>query len=218
MSTFEELRTIVQADVDEILARAGEYDSRTRFRMLRAAAEHYPRMKQPIERVKTVWFVQAMLASTEDRQLPAATSSDVATRLASIVESQHEARDARRTALRSLALVFLKTKHLTDSLDATIRAAFMVAVRSRDAHLSEFAGEALSGGGVLARRFPGRTSVLLSVALPVDRVHFSKILEKLRARVTVRRSLKRKVRSSRNAPVRKSQRNGEATRSHRNAD
>lgn len=207
MSTFDELQTVLQADVDEILDRASEYKSRTRFRMLRAAAEHYPRMKQPIDRVKTVWFVQAMLATMEDRQLPPATSSDVAAWLASIAESSQEERDARRGALDSLALVFLKTKQLTDSLDATIRAAFMVAVRSRDAHLSEFASEALSGGGVLARRSPGRTNVLVSVAVPVDRVHFSKILKKLKARV-----------AARNVPVRKSQRHGDAARSRRNAD
>lgn len=172
MSMSEGLRQLLQSDVDDILVRSREYDSRTRFRMIRDAAEEYGTLKEPLARVKAMWIVQAMLASTDDRQLPYATSSNVAPRLASIVESNREQRDARRSALDSLALIFVKTKQLTESLDTTIRLAFLAARKSHDPQLSEFATEALAGEGVLAGRSPREQSANVRDAI-----------ETLRARV-----------------------------------
>lgn len=178
MNTSQELQQLLRSDVDDILARGREYDARARSSMMRAAAVQYGHLKQPIDRVKAIWIVQAMLASMEDRRLSDTASSDVAARLAAIVRSNREERDARRTALDSLALLFIKTKQLTESLDATIRLAFLSAAKSRDPYLSEFAAEALSGEGVLARRSPGRTRIGFT--------HLENYLKKLRARKIVR--------------------------------
>jgi len=193
MSRSEELTALLRIDVDDIQDRIREYDPRTRFRLIRDTAEEYPTLEEPIDRIKAMWIVQATLACTDDRQLPYATSSEIAPRLASIVESKREERDARRSALDALALVFLKTKQLTVSLDETIRLAFMSAVKSRDPQMSEFAGEALSGEGVLAQRAPGRR-VFFSFAQPVNRAHFQNVLAELRERVVARgHTVKRKV-------------------------
>jgi hypothetical protein len=184
MSISEELTELLRIDVDEIAARAREYDSRTRFRVMRDAAEKYDTLKEPIARVKAMWIVQAMLACTEDRQLPSATSSQLAPRLVSVIESKREDREARRSALDALALVFVKTKQLTDTLDATIRLAFISALKSRDSEMSEFASEALSGEGVLAQRSPGRRVVGFGFAQPMNRAHVQDIVKELRNRLT----------------------------------
>lgn len=218
MKVSEELCKVLQSDVDDILDRAREYDSRTRSRMLRAAVMQYTKLK-PLDRVKAVWFVQVMLASTKDRQLPLEISSDLATRLASIAESGQEERDARRSALSSLSLLFLKSKQLTDSLDATIRAAFMTAISSRDPYLRELATEVLSGEGVLAKRSPGQTTIFLSFSHPVDRKRFESVLRELRkiAAGSAPKS-RRKVTQPAKTLLRKSHRGRDVSRpSHKNA-
>ncbi|HYI12449.1 MAG TPA: hypothetical protein VEK57_25570 [Thermoanaerobaculia bacterium] len=176
------MHDLLQNDVDVILERAREFENRGRFHLLRTAAEQYPAFNEPIDRVKAVWLIQALLSDIQDRHLPSRTASDIATRLASIVESSHDERDARRSALDALALVFLKTKQLTAPMDATIRAAFMFALKARDPQLSEFAAEALSGEGVLAQRSPGRTSIYSKFTQPVDRADFDSVIQQLRAR------------------------------------
>src|SRR5688572_30370305 len=136
MNATEQLDQLLQSDVDDILHVATEYDTESRLELLRTVVERYETFRLPIERVKGVWLVQSVLASLEDRQLPSPISTDVATRLASIVESNGAERDARRSALSSLALLVLKAQEVTDLLAATIRGAFALATESGDRALS----------------------------------------------------------------------------------
>jgi hypothetical protein len=152
MSMSEQLKELLHGDVDDIVTRGRAYDSRTRFRVIRYAAEQFATLDKPVDRVKAMWIVQALLSLTDDRQLPYTTSSKLAPRLASIVESKREELDVRRSALDSLALVFVKTKQLTRFLDMTIWMAFVSALDSDDAEMRGFASEALSGGGILTQR------------------------------------------------------------------
>jgi hypothetical protein len=221
MTKTEDLDDLLRTDVDEILDRARDYDSRTRLRLLRAAVEQYDDLETTLARLKAVWLVQAILAEIEDRHLPHSTGADIATRLASIVQSRRDERDARRSALDALALVFLKTKQLTEAMDATIRSAFMSVLKSRDPYLSEFASEALSGEGVLARRSPGRSHVFFSYSQPVDRTHFENVLRQLKARAAAGGGfLKHKFALPAAPRPRKSRRSDNTTspRSHKAAD
>jgi hypothetical protein len=167
MSTTQQLGELLESDADEVLRQSRSFDAATRLRLIRATPQRYSGSSEPSVRVKAVWALQALLASTQDRHLPSSTSFAIATFLAAIATSAREPREARRGALDSLALVFLKSREMTIPLDFVIRSAFTSALKYRDAYMSEFASEALSGEGVLARRSTGR------VPGGVKRLHIS---------------------------------------------
>jgi hypothetical protein len=152
MSGIEDLETLIQQDVDDVLAKATTYPGRKRFRLMRVAAEHYGALATVPERSKTLWALQVLLASTKDRQLPTKTGVEVATTLAAIAKSRVETPEVRHRALDSLALVFVKARSLSEPIDRLIRVAFISASRSDDLYMSEFALDALSEGGLLTRR------------------------------------------------------------------
>jgi|ERR1041385_117612 hypothetical protein len=165
MTATSELRNLLQSDVDEILARSQTYNARERIRLLREAAERFDDAQQTLERAKIAWVIQALLSTLFDRTLPQSTSSQLASRLAMIIERDSEDLYTRRRALDSLGLIFLKAKEITDVLDKTIRSSFVMALSARDEELRDFAAEALSGEGILARRSPGGVGLFLSVPL-----------------------------------------------------
>ena len=185
MSTVDDFETLIQRDADEILTEARLFDGRQRFRLMRVAAESYPGAVSGVERLKIVWVFQALLATTENRRLPIPTGLEVAERLAGITRSRDETLQVRRAALDSLALVFLKTKTLTDQINRIIRDAFTSAFKSNDRYMSEFAAEALSGEGLLASRKPLRDeSILRAFRRKLGRKEIAALAERLSDFVT----------------------------------
>ncbi|HEX7192695.1 MAG TPA: hypothetical protein VF381_14095 [Thermoanaerobaculia bacterium] len=154
MTTISELfERLFKGDADDVLAEARGLDSRTRVFMMQHAIARYPMSTTANERIKTLWALQALLASTEDRNLSTTLSLRVAGMLAKTIRSR-AASELKHRAIDSLALVFTKTKTLSEPLDDLIRTTFASALESNDRYMSELAAEALTGTGLLAQRTP----------------------------------------------------------------
>lgn len=210
MKASEEFEALLHSDADEVLARTTEYDARMRVRLLRTTSAKLEHLNLQRDRAKAVWISQALLSSLDDSSLPYSTGSQLATHLSSIIHASKEDAEIQGSALNSLALIFVKSAQITDSLDATIRMAFLTALKSYDKEIREFASEALSGEGLLARRPAHGITVFLSFSYPPDASASSieALVKQLAAyTISARRVAKRKVvtrRKSTSRPLRHS--------------
>lgn len=147
-----DLDTLLVRDVDDVVDRARILEGKDRTAALREALELLVRSGESLTRLKTLLFIQTLLATAEDGKLASSVADSAANELARVVTSASDANELKRPALDGLALVFLKAKELTYAADTRVRAAFTAAQASPDPYLSGFARHALEEKGVLSRR------------------------------------------------------------------
>jgi len=153
MIATESLREALQWDVDDIAVWARNL---TRPMSERVLSEASCLCLQPGPQIdlKAAWMIQVILAEAAASSLAIDLSASLAEALALIASSARSEHRLRRSALTSLALLYLKTRRLTQPIGFTIREAFLLALQSGDKELHEFASQSLAQGGVLSRRDP----------------------------------------------------------------
>jgi hypothetical protein len=150
--TMTEFERLLDRDVDDLLDYARRLTGRARTAAFGDALSRLEQTKDDGTRIRILRFLQTLLADVPNGRLPASAAEPAAIDLSRIVSSSDEHVEARRAALDTLALLFLKAKELTPLADSRVRAAFHAASNARDAQLNSFARISLSPSGVLARR------------------------------------------------------------------
>jgi hypothetical protein len=160
-----DLDLLVTADVDDVVKRGRSMTGKERTAALRDSLERLAESTEQLERLKVLLFIQSLLAAAQDGKLAASIADPAANELARVITSASDSAELKRPALDSLALVFLKAKELNTNTDVRVRAAFAVARKSPDPHVSEFARRALSSDGVLTRRVVQRQYRYVTVSI-----------------------------------------------------
>jgi hypothetical protein len=115
--TVHDLDALLTQDVDAVADRARTLDGKARTAALRDSLAHLESSTDSLDRLKTLLFVQSVLASFTDGKLSATVADHTANELARIVTSSVEPDALKRPALDGLALLFLKAKELTTAAD-----------------------------------------------------------------------------------------------------
>jgi hypothetical protein len=147
-----ELAELVARDVDDVIERARTLTGRDRTAAFRDALRALDVSVKPIERLKTLRFLQMLLAQWDNARLAVSLADPAAHELSRIVMASPETIEARRAALDALALLFLKAKELTPMADSRVRTAFKDARSTDDDQMRELAIQASAPRGVLSRR------------------------------------------------------------------
>lgn len=153
VSEFERL---MRRDVDDLLDYARHLSGRARTSVFHEALALLNHTSDDGERISILRFLQTLLAGVPNGRLSASAAVPAAMQLSQVVTSADEHIEAKRAALDTLALVFLKAKDLTPLADSRVRKAFVAASHEADSQLSAFARTSLSAGGVLGRRATSR--------------------------------------------------------------
>lgn len=160
-----DLNLLVTDDVDQVVKRGQSLSGKERTAALRDSLGRLGESTEPIERLKILLFMQSLLAGAQDGKLASSIADPTAIELARVVTSTSDSAELKRPALDSLAMVFLKAKELSTNTDVRVRAAFAVARKSADPHISDFARRALSADGLLARRVVRREYRYVTVSI-----------------------------------------------------
>jgi hypothetical protein len=160
-----DLDALLARDIDEVVDSARSLGGKERTAALRGAIGHLEAATGPLDRLKTLLFIQTLLASMADGKLASTVADLAAGELARVVLSASEGDELKRPALDGLALLFMKARELTTSADARVRAAFTAARNFADPRIRDFARGAFRPDGVLAQRVVQRRYRVISVSI-----------------------------------------------------
>jgi len=148
----DELGDLLTRDVDDVVGYARSVGGRERSLALRDSLTRLETSAEPLDRLKVLLFIQALLALAPDGTVASPVAESVALRLARVVVSTTQPDELRQPALDALALLFVKAKELTATADSRLREAFNVAGKSRDPEIRDFARRVSLANAVVAQR------------------------------------------------------------------
>ena len=199
------LKRLMQRDIDDVLDYARRLSGRERTSVFHEALSLLTRTGDDRERITVLRFLQTLVAAVPNGRLPASAGVPAAMQLSEVVMSSDEHIEAKRAALDTLALVFLKAKDLTPLADSRVRKAFVAASHNADSQLRDFARTSLSNGGVLGRRSISSRQKERVIARRMTTAGSAALVAKATATLA-----KRRIRSA----TKRSRRHESQTRSH----
>ena len=146
------LTSWLQKDVDDILSDVRNLSSRERTVLMLEAIKALQVLDVPVRRAKALAIVQEVMAIAENGRLAQPAAERAAVVLTKLSAPQNPSTEERKVAFRALALLFLKARTLTNTIDDAVRRTYRRALHDMDVSFREDANEALSPGGVLGRR------------------------------------------------------------------
>jgi hypothetical protein len=143
---------LLSEDIDDIVRTAEHLTTAQKLAKVRLIALIAPSLGDQLAVVKASSFVQAVLGSLSTKVVPVGTATAVVDAVASLTDVSLHVPDVRRVAYNVLALVFLRARVLTPSLDERIRTAFKRGKRDPHPGIRDFSRN--TGRDVLSQREP----------------------------------------------------------------
>src|SRR5947208_2561658 len=108
-----DLKSILQRDVDDVLAFGRDVSGRDRTRVLHAAIRSLQESDDPLCRLKALTLIQTLLSQTPKGRLAVSLASTLARTLSAIVSHVEEIVDLRLSAISGLMLLIVKIRSTT---------------------------------------------------------------------------------------------------------
>lgn len=141
---------LLSGDIDDIVRTAEHLTTAQKLAKIRLMASVVPSLDDELARVKASSFIQSVLGSLSTRVVPVGTATPIVNAVAPLTDVKAHVPDVRRVAYHVLALVFLRTRAVTPSLDDQVRAAFKHGKRDPHPAIREFSRN--TERGALSRR------------------------------------------------------------------